>query len=235
MHKFFNMKETILNTVTVRKNKRTQSFVRMFMPAFAQMVECNEKLQTVRPRPKRMPRPGDKISLRAWKGKPYRSKQLVLKETTIQDVEDIEIFDDSIHISNRRLSSEEREAFAKADGFANFEKLSRWFQVMHGLPFEGIVISWPKSPRYFRAGDTVHHKPSSENWILATDEENGRVQACGWPESMASAKDCRLIEAATDDQRLSMLNEWAKTGKGCEHERDSRTRAARRQISSEND
>ena len=51
---------------------------------------------------------------------------------------------------------------------------------------------------------------------------------------MAEAKDCRLMEAATDEQRLSMLNEWAKTGKGYEHERDSRTRAARRQLSSEN-
>jgi hypothetical protein len=86
----------------------------------------------------------------------------------------------------------------------------------------------------FRAGDIVHHGPSGEDWVLAIDEENGRVQACGWPESMAEAKDCKLKFAASDDHRLVMLTEWAKTGKGHEHERDSRTRAARRQLSSEN-
>ena len=85
--------------------------------------------------------------------------------------------------------------------------------------------------RQFRAGDTVYHTPSGENWILAGDEENGRVQPCGWPECMAEAKDCQLMAAATDEQRLAMLTDWASTGKGYEHERDSRTRAARRQLS----
>lgn len=82
----------------------------------------------------------------------------------------------------------------------------------------------------FRAGDEVHHAPSGEDWLLAGDEENGKVQPCGWPESIAEAKDCSLIEAATDEERLAMLNEWAKKGKGYEHERDSRTRTARRQL-----
>jgi hypothetical protein len=89
------------------------------------------------------------------------------------------------------------------------------------------------APR-FRAGDAVHHIPSGEDWLLATDEENGRVQACGWPESMADAKDCQLIAPATFRERLDMLKTWAAEGKGYEHERDSRTRAARRQLSSEN-
>ncbi len=82
----------------------------------------------------------------------------------------------------------------------------------------------------FRAGDTVHHIPSGENWTLAVDEENGRVQPCGWPESMAEAKDCALIDRSTDAERLKMLHTWAAEGKGHEHERDSRTRAARRQL-----
>jgi hypothetical protein len=82
----------------------------------------------------------------------------------------------------------------------------------------------------FRAGDTVQHGPSGEAWILAVDEENGRVQPCGWPESMAEAKDCQLVEPATDQERIDMLNTWAAKGKGGDHERDSRTRAARRQL-----
>jgi hypothetical protein len=47
---------------------------------------------------------------------------------------------------------------------------------------------------------------------------------------MAEAKDCILTKAATDDERMSMLKQWAKEGKGYEHERDSRTIAARRQL-----
>lgn len=84
--------------------------------------------------------------------------------------------------------------------------------------------------RPFRAADIVHHTPSGEDWVLAVDEENGRVQPCGWPETMADAKDCTLITLATDEHRIEMLKEWAKAGKGYEHERDSRTRAARWQL-----
>ncbi len=82
----------------------------------------------------------------------------------------------------------------------------------------------------FRAGDTVHHIPSKEDWTLATDEENGRVQPCGWPECMAEAKDCALIHRSTDAERLDMLQKWAAEGKGHVRERDSRTLAARRQL-----
>ena len=89
----------------------------------------------------------------------------------------------------------------------------------------------PPCSRSFRAADSVRHEPSGEEWLLATDEENGRVQPWGWPESMAEAKDCQLIEPATDQERLDMLKTWAAEGKGYEHERDSRTRAARRQLS----
>ncbi len=70
--------------------------------------------------------------------------------------------------------------------------------------------------------------------MLAVDEENGRVQPCGWPPTMADAKDCTLTTPATAEHRIVMLQEWATEGKGYEHERDSRTRTARRQISSEN-
>jgi hypothetical protein len=39
------------------------SFVKTFKPQFAPLVERGEKLQTVRPVPKRMPKPKDRISL----------------------------------------------------------------------------------------------------------------------------------------------------------------------------
>jgi hypothetical protein len=98
------------------------------------------------------------------------------------------------------------------------------------LPSDGASCS----RSLFRAADIVHHAPSGEDWVLAVDEENGRVQPCGWPPTMADSKDCKLTTPATAEHRIVMLQEWAKEGKGYEHERDSRTRAARRQISSEN-
>jgi len=51
---------------------------------------------------------------------------------------------------------------------------------------------------------------------------------------MADAKDCRLIEPASEIDRIHALQAWAKKGLGYEHERDHRTRTARRQLSSEN-
>jgi hypothetical protein len=51
---------------------------------------------------------------------------------------------------------------------------------------------------------------------------------------MADAKDCRLLEPASEIDRIHALQAWAKEGLGYEHERDHRTRTARRQLSSEN-
>ena len=119
------------------------SFVRMFKPQFAPMVEAGIKLQTVRPMPKRMPKVGDKISLRIWVDKPYRSKQRVLMETTISDVRPFELRANyTMHVDGRELNSEERAAFAIADGFVSPTQLYNWFDAEHGLPFYGIVIHW---------------------------------------------------------------------------------------------
>ena len=63
----------------------------------------------------------------------------------------------------------------------------------------------------FRAGDLVHHGPCDEDWELACDEQDGEIICCGWPETMARASDCTLIEAATDECRLSVLAEVARS------------------------
>jgi hypothetical protein len=126
--------------------KTPRSFVRMFKPQFAEAVRSGAKSQTVRPTPKRRPEEGDRISLRAWTGRPYNSKQEVLREAEIIEVTDIAIYGDSIHLTTnfweRRLTSEEREAFARADGFPDFEALATWFHETHDLPFHGILIQW---------------------------------------------------------------------------------------------
>ena len=83
----------------------------------------------------------------------------------------------------------------------------------------------------FRAGDTVKHEPTGEEWVLANDEEQGRVSACGYPPSLTEAQHCKLVEAATDEDRLSMLEQWAELAGG----RDHRIGTAKHQLSCEND
>ena len=124
-------------------------FVRMFKPQFAPLVESWEKLQTVRPTPKRMPQAGDRISLRAWTGKPYRSKQRILRESKILKVDPVIITHDKIYVGGQPV---DRDAFAWADGFratlhgglwwSPWLCMYDWFVETHGLPFEGIVIHW---------------------------------------------------------------------------------------------
>jgi hypothetical protein len=78
-------------------------------------------------------------------------------------------------------------------------------------------------PTQFRAGDTVKHGPTGETWLLACDQEREDVLPAGWPETLAKASDCTLVEAATDEQRLGTL----QSTQGCEGYRGS---VARRQL-----
>jgi hypothetical protein len=113
--------------------------VRMFKPQFAPLVAAGTKCQTVRPTPKRMPKAGDRISLRMWTGKPYRSKQRVLREATISEVAMVDITETGIAVNSYAAPCDD---FAVADGFRNFFELRDWFKATHGLPFEGVVIKW---------------------------------------------------------------------------------------------
>ena len=123
-----------------------KTFVRLFQPRFAPLVEYGTKRQTVRLTPKRMPLPGDRISLRTWTGKPYRSKQRVLREATITQVHAVTLSDTGRELllgyANHSLSPEELNAFAQADGFKNAIEMFNWFEQTHGLPFAGVLIKW---------------------------------------------------------------------------------------------
>lgn len=130
--------------MSIGAHPKSRCFVRMFKPQFAPMVEAGTKRQTVRPVPKRIPMPGDSISLRAWDGKPYRSKQRVLRESLITAVHGVQITVDGwVCLDGIRIKTRsEIEAFAQADGFATPELMLEWFRATHGLPFTGIVINW---------------------------------------------------------------------------------------------
>jgi hypothetical protein len=76
--------------------------------------------------------------------------------------------------------------------------------------------------RAIDTGDTVKHAPTGETWVVAY-VQNGRLAWCGWPEGEADLKDCALVEAATDEYRLRLLNQMAEM----RHRDDSRCRYAR--------
>ncbi len=132
------------------------TFVRMFKPQFAGLVLSGEKCQTVRPVPKRMPKPGDRLSLRGWTGAPYRSKQRVLRETRVEFVASIRITHEGISLNGRPL--EHPFKFARADGFNTPQDMLDWFNATHGLPFEGIVIYW--SNYYYATSEHIVNRPS---------------------------------------------------------------------------
>ena len=114
--------------------------VLLFERRFATLVESGKKLQTIRARSKRQFKVGDKISLRAWAGKPYRSFQTLLRTSIIHEVRPIIIQHDWYQIGN--LEHKPNNQFAIADGFRSWDEMRVWFRDNHGLPFEGLLIKW---------------------------------------------------------------------------------------------
>lgn len=118
----------------------------MFQKRFAELVRLGEKRQTIRPLRKRPICVGDSLSLRRWADKPYRSKQIVLREATCSRVSTIEIdetFREIVFIvDGERLNQEQWSRLARDDGFACTTDMLDWFRAVHGLPFRGVLISW---------------------------------------------------------------------------------------------
>ena len=127
-----------------RKVRRARWFVRMFKPRFAALVESGVKCQTIRPKPKRMPMAGDRISLRAWIGKPYRSKQKILCQAVITDVQPCFISRSGIIVGEKWTEFFDMNSIAVADGFRDAHEMRSWFEETHGLPFNGILIKFQR-------------------------------------------------------------------------------------------
>lgn len=53
--------------------------------------------------------------------------------------------------------------------------------------------------------DTVIHRPSGEEWVVARVTEK-HVYPAGWPPCRADLSDCILTSKATPEQRDKMLN-----------------------------
>lgn len=78
-----------------------------------------------------------------------------------------------------------------------------------------------------RVGDVVRTTAEPvETWLLACDEEHGRVLVAGWPCTLADVDGLELVEPATDEERIAMLRQCAAMA----DRGDSRCLAAVRQL-----
>ena len=116
----------------------------MFQDKFAPKVRDGSKCQTIRKAARC--KAGDTLSLRRWTGKPYRSKQEILREVVCESAEPVLILrllgEARAAVGLNVIRRGDMDAFARADGFADFGEMVKWFENTHGLPFNGWLIKW---------------------------------------------------------------------------------------------
>lgn len=125
----------------------------MFAPKFVAAVASGLKLQSIRDTARCQP--GDLLSLRAWEGVAYRSKQRVLREGICVSVEPIAIDVGEANLFNAAwgLSIEvagvvvlDLDGFARADGFDGEADMIRWYGGVRKSPYEGWIHKWKLTP-----------------------------------------------------------------------------------------
>jgi len=114
-------------------------YVCNFQNRFAGKVETGKKRQTIRAERKdgRHPKVGDTVRL--YTGMRTKNCRL-LREAEIQSVDRIVIDDRGIWINGDFVL--ERQAFAIADGFENWQEMRDWFFKTYGPEFCGCLIKW---------------------------------------------------------------------------------------------
>ena len=128
-----------------KKTKLPRQWVYTFKLRFVRLVRREQKLRTMRPKRKdgKRPAPGDRISLRYWKGKPYWSSQVLIHNSTVKTVSTVVIEQgETPVVEGVSLSAREANEFARYDGFDDFADMSEWFAHEHGDRVELDMIEW---------------------------------------------------------------------------------------------
>lgn len=64
-----------------------------------------------------------------------------------------------------------------------------------------------------RCGDSVLHRPSGEEWVVAyADATQDVVAWAGWPNGRARLSDCTLVRPASDEQHQHWVQTWRSSG-----------------------
>lgn len=118
-----------------------------FQKQFAADVESGKKCQTIRALRKdgRDPKPGERLFLyTGMRTKACRK----LGEVECRAVDRVVIgpsgigFEGPSFIEPLARTSVGADIAAKEDGFENFAEMRAWFEKVHGLPFDGLLIRW---------------------------------------------------------------------------------------------
>ncbi len=119
-----------------------------FQKQFVEKIRSGAKCQTIRAKRKdgRPPcKPGDTLKL--YTG--MRTKGCTLIRTVkVIGCQPVTLMDSCIYgtgVAGRIAGLEPLDAFARLDGFWDWDELRDWFGKTHGLPFEGWLIRW-KNP-----------------------------------------------------------------------------------------
>ncbi len=113
-----------------------------FKPQFEAPIMADDKRHTIRARRKdgRRPKPGEVLSL--YLGMRTRNCRLMKRRRCVK-VQNVDIFLSPyglVSIDNCLLIGDERELFARSDGFDNFGSMLDFWQCR--LPFHGDLIHW---------------------------------------------------------------------------------------------
>ena len=120
-----------------------------FQSQFAEAVARGDKCQTIRANGKRRhASPGERLQL--YTGMRTKAcRKLVTPDPVCVSTLRVELVSSNVarfscflEIDRVRLSQEQEDAFAQADGFSSFYDMVEWFKKTHGLPFEGVLIRW---------------------------------------------------------------------------------------------
>lgn len=121
--------------------------VYLFMDRFAGKVRNGSKRQTIRTGEPRC-KTGDVLSLRRWTGKPYRSKQEVLRDGMCTGTVPVEVAFWGVngwivYVDGKHVDGVKLQALARADGFENAADMKKWIENVHGpMNFHGHMVKW---------------------------------------------------------------------------------------------
>lgn len=113
-----------------------------FKQQFVLLVETGKKQQTIRSPRKRHTKPGEAMQL--YTGMRTKAcRKLVTPDPLCLSVEPLLMHDAlGIKLNDHWLTKEALTRLALADGFADWDECLRFFNAVHGLPFEGVLIKW---------------------------------------------------------------------------------------------
>ena len=123
----------------------------LFLPRFVEPIQAARKHQTIRARTPIQPE--EVVSLRAWSGLPYRSKQReIIPPVVCESIRPItigfEIWENRVEIAvgGQALTHEEVCSFVRADGFRCVSDFLEHWHRQRVLDFEGVLIEWSDRP-----------------------------------------------------------------------------------------